>query len=178
MNPWHDIADAAIKEDSFIAVTEIQKGSKLKYEICKDTGMLMLDRVLATATHYPCNYGFIPRTLSEDGDALDVLILMNEPVAPLTLIKCAPIGVLEMIDDGERDEKIIAVPLHKKGLYRKPITDISQVSEDFLAELNHFMQVYKGVGDGSTVEIKPIQGVAAAKKIIAEAKTLYNKKFN
>ena len=177
MNPWHDIPEGQIKDDEFLAVIEIQKGSKLKYEICKETGMLILDRVLATATHYPCNYGFIPRTLSEDGDALDVLVLMYEPVEPMTLIKCVPVGVLEMIDDGERDEKIIAVPKHKKGLYRKPLSDISQVNEDWLDEVSHFMQVYKGVGDGSEVEIKPVQGKKHAITIIKEARENYAKKF-
>ncbi|MCL2587124.1 MAG: inorganic diphosphatase [Firmicutes bacterium] len=177
MNPWHDIDEKFVKEDEFFVVVEIKKGSRLKYEVDKETGLLVLDRVLATATHYPCNYGFIPRTLSEDGDALDVLVLMSEPVEPMSIIKCTPVGVLEMIDDGERDEKIIAVPLHKKGIYRKPLTDISQVNPDFIDEISHFMQVYKGVGDGSVVEILPVQGKAEAKKIIKEAKGLYAKTF-
>jgi len=177
MNPWHDIDEKLVTEDEFIVVNEVKKGSRLKYECCKDTGMLVLDRVLATATQFPFNYGFIPRTLSEDGDPLDVFIFMSEPIEPLCLITCTPIGILEMIDNGERDEKILAFPKHKKGLYRKPITDIKDVSGDMLNELSHFLQVYKGLDVDNKVIIKPIQGASAAKKIIREAKTLYNKKF-
>jgi len=177
MNPWHDVDDKMVKDDEFMVVNEVKKGSRLKYEVCKDTGMLILDRVLATATHFPCNYGFIPRTLSEDGDPLDALILMSEAIEPLCIVKCVPVGVLEMIDNGERDEKILAVPLHKKGQYRKPLTDISQVSEDFLAELSHFFQVYKGLDVDNEVKIRPIMGKNDAKKVIKEAMELYKKKF-
>lgn len=177
MNLWHDLDDKLIKEDEFLVINEVKGGSRLKYEVCKETGLLMLDRVLATATRFPCNYGFIPKTLSEDGDPCDVFILMSEAIEPLCAIKCVPIGVIEMIDNGERDEKIIAVPKHKKGLYRKQLEDISQVNPDWLAELSHFLQVYKGLDVANDVKVFEAKGKAEAKRIIKEAKALYKSKF-
>ena len=112
MNIWHEIDEKRIEENKFEALIEIPKGSKAKYELDKETGLLRLDRVLYTSTVYPANYGFIPRTLADDGDPLDVLILCNEIIYPMTLVTCMPIGVIKMIDGGEMDEKIIAVPLN------------------------------------------------------------------
>ena len=109
MNIWHDISKTRITKNDFISVIEISKGGKNKYELDKETGMLKLDRVLYTATHYPANYGFIPRTLAEDDDPLDVLVLCQEEIAPLTLVECYPIGILNMVDNEQKDEKIIAV---------------------------------------------------------------------
>ena len=98
MNIWHDISPKRITKDKFYAVIEISKGGKNKYELDKETGMLKLDRVLFTSTHYPANYGFIPRTYSEDNDPLDVLVLCSEPIVPLALVRCYPIGVMMMQD--------------------------------------------------------------------------------
>ena len=109
MNIWHDISEDRIKQDDFISVIEITKGGKNKYELDKETGMLKLDRVLYTATHYPANYGFIPRTYADDNDPLDVLVLCQENIASMTLVETYPIGVLIMIDSDKKDEKIIAV---------------------------------------------------------------------
>lgn len=106
MNIWHDIEKERITKDDFVGVVEITKGGSNKYELDKATGMLKLDRVLYTATHYPTNYGFIPRTYADDNDPLDVLILCHENILPLTLVECYPIGVLVMNDNGEEDEKI------------------------------------------------------------------------
>ncbi|MBO5897976.1 MAG: inorganic diphosphatase, partial [Clostridia bacterium] len=100
MNIWHDIDPKEITENDFSAVIEIPKGCKCKYELDKYTGLLRLDRVLYTSTHYPANYGFIPRTFADDGDPLDVLVLCTEPIYPLTLIRVTPIGVMRMLDDG------------------------------------------------------------------------------
>ena len=111
MNIWHDIDPALITPDRFMAVIEIKRGGKNKYEMDKATGMLRLDRVLYTSTHYPANYGFIPRTYADDGDPLDVLVLCSEAIEPMTLVECRPIGMFEMNDGDARDEKIIAVPL-------------------------------------------------------------------
>ena len=108
MNVWHDISPEVITPKDFTAVIEIPKGSSCKYEMDKDTGMLRLDRVLYTSTHYPANYGFIPRTFADDGDPLDVLVLCSEPIEPLSLVRCYPIGVMRMIDNGKLDEKIIS----------------------------------------------------------------------
>ena len=106
MNIWHDIDNDRITKDEFIACIEIPKGSKKKYELDKETGMIILDRILYTSTHYPANYGFIPKTYSEDGDPLDCLILCSESLDPLTLVRCYPIGVIKMLDQGKLDEKI------------------------------------------------------------------------
>ena len=106
MNIWHDIDPSRITPSNFEALVEIPKGCKAKYELDKETGILKLDRVLYTSTVYPANYGFIPRTLADDGDPLDVLILCNESIYPMTLMNCYPIGVIKMIDSGALDEKI------------------------------------------------------------------------
>ena len=108
-NIWHDIDPKRIRPEEFIAVIEITKGSKKKYELDKETGLIILDRILYTATHYPANYGFIPRTYGDDGDPLDVLVICSEPIEPMTLVRCRPIGVIAMKDSGKMDEKIIAV---------------------------------------------------------------------
>ena len=110
MNPWHDFDPKRLSPESFIAIIEIPKGSKKKYELDKQTGLLILDRILYTSTHYPANYGFIPRTYSDDKDPLDVLVLCQESLDPLTMVRCYPIGVIKMEDNNESDEKIIAIP--------------------------------------------------------------------
>ena len=111
-NIWHDISPKRITPEEFIAVVEIPKGSKKKYELDKETGLIILDRILHTSTHYPANYGFIPRTFGDDLDPLDVLVLCSEPLEPLTLVRCYPIGMISMIDSGRNDEKIIAIPVN------------------------------------------------------------------
>ena len=100
MNIWHNISPKRISPDDFVAVIEIGKGSKIKYELDKETGLIMMDRILYTSTHYPSNYGFIPRTYSDDNDPLDVLVLCSETLMPLTLVRCYPIGVIRMLDNG------------------------------------------------------------------------------
>ena len=107
---WHDIEPSRITPTDFITVIEISKGSKNKYELDKTTGVLMLDRVLYTSTHYPANYGFIPKTYSDDDDPLDVLVLCSEPIVPMAMVRCYPIGVVMMEDNGAMDYKIIAIP--------------------------------------------------------------------
>ena len=112
MNIWHDISPKRITKNDFIAVVEISKGFKNKYELDKETGLIILDRILYTSTHYPANYGFIPRTYGDDGDPLDVLVLCSESLEPLSLVRCYPIGVISMVDNGRNDEKIIAIPFN------------------------------------------------------------------
>ena len=107
-NIWHDMNPSRITAEDFVAVIEIEKNSKKKYELDKETGMIILDRILYTSTHYPANYGFIPRTLSEDGDPLDVLVLCSQVLMPMSLVRCYPIGVFTMLDCGKLDEKIRA----------------------------------------------------------------------
>ena len=153
---------------------EIQKGSKSKYELDKPTGVLRLDRVLYTSTVYPASYGFIPRTLADDGDPLDVLVLCSEPILPATLVQCYPIGVINMIDDGKMDEKIIAIP------FREPTynfyTDIAQLPHHIFEEMMHFFEVYKMLEHKKT-SVKEIMGRDSAVRIVQKSIDLYNKEI-
>ena len=142
MNIWHDISPKRIHPEDFYAVIEITRGGKVKYELDKETGLLMMDRILYTSTHYPANYGFIPRTYAQDGDPLDVLVLCSEKIEPLSLVRCYPIGVIIMEDGGEKDEKIIAIPFNDPtyNTYR----DIRELPTHIFAEMSHFFSVYPG----------------------------------
>ncbi|HNX65105.1 MAG TPA: inorganic diphosphatase [Oscillospiraceae bacterium] len=163
MNIWHDISPNRIKKEDFFAVIEIPNGSKTKYELDKDTGLLKLDRILYTSTHYPANYGFIPRTFAEDGDPLDVLVLCSETIHPLSLVQCYPIGVISMIDNGDPDDKIIAIPF-KDPTYNS-YKDISELPAHTFAEMSHFFTVYKALENKDTA-IDEIKGREAAVSII------------
>lgn len=148
-NIWHDISPKRITPNDFIAVIEIPKGSKKKYELDKETGYIMLDRILYTSTHYPCNYGFIPRTFGDDGDPLDVLVLCSEEIEPMSLLRCYPIGVITMLDNGKRDEKIIAIPFGDPNYNTyKNITDLPP---HIFQEMQHFFTVYKTLEHKDTV---------------------------
>ena len=166
MNIWHDISPKRIRSDDFMAVVEIAKGSKNKYELDKETGLLRLDRILYTATHYPANYGFIPRTYADDLDPLDVLILCSQSVAPLTLVRCYPIGVISMIDNGRFDEKIIAIAFDDPTY--NTYTDISQIPSHIFKEMSHFFKVYKEL-EGKETVINETKGREAAIEIINKA---------
>lgn len=148
-NIWHDIDPHRITPEDFIAVIEIPKGSKKKYELDKETGLIILDRILYTSTHYPCNYGFIPRTYGDDGDPLDVLVLCSEEIEPLSLVRCYPIGVIRMKDNGKLDEKIIAIPAGDPNYntYR----DITDLPAHVFQEMQHFFSVYKTLENKETV---------------------------
>ena len=175
MNIWHDIDPSLITPDEFIALIEIPKGSKCKYELDKQTGLLKLDRVLYTSTHYPANYGFIPRTLSEDGDPLDVLVLCQEKLEPLSIIECYPIGMITMIDDNEEDEKIIAIPLNDPFL--NSYSDISELPQHQFQEIKHFFEVYKFL-ENKTTHVDTILGRKAAEESIEKCKAAYKKEFD
>ena len=141
MNIFHDINPQKITKDKFVAVIEISKGSRNKYELDKETGLLMLDRVLFTSTHYPANYGFVPLTLSQDGDPLDVFVYCTQEILPMSLVECRPIGAIDMIDNNQIDTKIIAVPVGDPTYSNyKEITDLPPHLVD---ELMHFLSVYK-----------------------------------
>ena len=163
MNIWHDIDEERIAPEDFVAVIEISKGSKLKYELDKKTGMLILDRILYTSTHYPANYGFIPRTYAEDGDPLDVLVICSEQLASMSLVECYPIGVIKMLDNGANDEKIICVPV-SDPTYNN-ITDISELPQHIFDEMKHFFTVYKNLEHKDTV-IDDVQNRAEAVDIV------------
>ncbi len=169
-NIWHDMSPKRIAPEDFIAVIEIPKGSKKKYELDKETGFLMLDRILYTSTHYPANYGFIPRTYGDDLDPLDVLLLCSEEIEPMTLVRCYPIGVITMVDNGRNDEKIIAIPFGDPTYNH--YTDISQLPAHISEEMNHFFTVYKQLENKETI-INEVGGREMAKEIISRAITSY-----
>ncbi len=163
MNIWHDISPDRILKDSFYSVIEIAKGSKMKYELDKATGFLRLDRVLYTSTHYPANYGFIPRTYAEDGDPLDVLVLCAEPIEPLALVRCYPIGVISMLDNGARDDKIIAIPLNDPNY--NDYKDVTELPKHIFDEMSHFFTVYKSL-EGKETVIDEVKGKDEAVSIV------------
>jgi inorganic pyrophosphatase len=174
MNIWHDISPKRIKDDDFFAVIEITKGGKAKYELDKETGMLMMDRVLHTSTHYPANYGFIPRTFADDGDPLDVLVLCSEDILPLSLIRCYPIGVIRMVDGGEKDEKIIAIPFNDPTY--NTFQDISELPPHIFNEMSHFFSVYKEL-EHKVTAIEEVSGREDALQIIRTCIDTYLDKF-
>lgn len=175
MNIWHDISPKRITSEKFYAVIEISKGGKNKYELDKETGMLKLDRVLFTSTHYPANYGFIPRTYADDGDPLDVLVLCSETIQPMTLVECKPIGVLNMIDNDSCDEKIIAVPVNAPNYCG--YNDIADLPRHYFDEIQHFFQVYKSLESGKVTSVTETNGVEMAKDIIKKSIDSYIKDF-
>ena len=173
-NIWHDMDSSRITPENFMVVIEIPKGSKAKYELDKQSGLLKLDRILHTSTHYPANYGFIPRTYADDLDPLDVLVLCSESILPMTLIQCYPIGVITMLDNGRNDEKIIAIPF-KDPTYNE-YTDISELPKHIFEEMTHFFSVYKALENKETV-VDEVKGKGEAVKIIEAAIKSYKEKF-
>ena len=174
MNVWHDISPKVIKKDRFMAVIEIPKGSKVKYELDKTTGLLKMDRILYTSTHYPANYGFIPRTFAEDGDPLDVLLICSETLVPMSLVECAPIGVIKMLDNGANDEKIICVPVNDPTYNH--IDDISELPSHIFDEMKHFFTVYKNLEHKETV-IDDVQNRQEAIEIVQKCIERYNETY-
>ena len=174
MNPWHDFSEERIKIDNFISVIEIPRGSKNKYELDKESGLLRLDRILYTSTHYPANYGFIPRTLSEDGDPLDVLVLCQESLEPLSILECYPIGMITMIDENEEDEKIIAIPINDPFLNN--YTDITELPQHQFQEIKHFFEIYKYLENKET-RVDKICGREEAIATLIKCKDAYKKAF-
>ena len=174
MNIWHDIEPHRIQADDFEAVVEIPKGSKCKYELDKFTGVLRLDRILYTSTHYPANYGFIPRTYADDADPLDVLVLCSEPLYPLTLVRVYPIGVMRMLDGGKMDDKIIAVPFSDPSYLG--IRSIDSLPSHLFDEIMHFFTVYKQLENKQT-DVRSLFGPDDARRIIQDAIDGYARKF-
>lgn len=166
MNIWHDIKPSRIKPEDFEVVIEISKGSKQKYESDKETGMLRLDRILYTSTHYPANYGFIPRTYGDDGDPLDALVICSEEIAPMTLVRCYPLGVITMLDGGKNDEKIICVPFTDPNYVI--VKDIFELPHHMFEEIKHFFQVYKNL-EGKETVVDEVKNREAAVEVIKAA---------
>ncbi|MBQ7315396.1 MAG: inorganic diphosphatase [Clostridia bacterium] len=173
-NIWHDVSPKRITAKDFLCVIEISKGSKKKYELDKQTGYLMLDRILYTSTHYPANYGFIPRTYGDDNDPLDVLLLCSEPLEPLTLVRAYPIGVISMIDNGRNDEKIIAIPFNDPTYNH--YTDIDQLPSHIFDEMCHFFQVYKNL-ENKTTAVDEVSGPDKAIHVVQNAIDSYIDNF-
>lgn len=174
MDIWKEFSRERIKKDDFIAFIEIEKGSKNKYELDKETGLIILDRVLFTSTHYPMNYGFIPLTYSEDNDPLDVFVLCSQPIEKMSLVRCFPIGVVTMLDRNEMDEKIIAIPFGDPQYNQ--YKDIAQLPNHIMDELKHFLLVYKQL-ENKKVEIQNIGGADEAKVCIEKCMEAFNSKF-
>ncbi|MGN0557787.1 MAG: inorganic diphosphatase [Acutalibacteraceae bacterium] len=174
MNIWHDISKERITPEKFSAVIEIPSGGKNKYELDKETGLLRLDRVLYTSTHYPANYGFIPRTYADDGDPLDVLVLCQEEIVPLTIVDCKPIGVLVMKDGAANDEKIIAVPV--KDPSYNCYDSVYQLPKHIFDEVSNFFEVYKTLERVHT-EVKYVRGEKEALEVIKSCIENYEREF-
>ena len=173
-NIWHDISSDRITPEDFICVIEISKGSKKKYELDKETGYIILDRILHTSTHYPANYGFIPRTYGDDGDPLDVLLLCSEDLEPLTLVRAYPIGVITMIDNGRNDEKIIAIPFNDPTY--NTYDNIDRLPKHIFDEMRHFFEVYKNL-ENKTTAVDDVSDRNTAINVIKAAIDNYKEKF-
>lgn len=172
-HPWHDLPNDIHHADKYFnVVIEIPRGSKVKYELDKPTGLLRVDRVLYSAVHYPCNYGFLPRTYCEDNDPLDVLVLGTEAVHPLSILTARAIGVMHMKDEGQRDDKIIAV--HTSDPSMAVYQDISELPIHLFREIQRFFETYKDLEEKS-VEVDAFKGHKKAVEIVLEAMELYRR---
>jgi inorganic pyrophosphatase len=174
INPWHDLPAGIHPPELVTALIEIPSGSRNKYELDKQSGLIRLDRVLYSSMHYPGDYGFIPRTLHEDGDPLDILVRINEPTFPGCQIDCRPLGVLKMLDRGEPDDKIIAVPSNDP--YYHDYFDIADLSQHYLREVEHFFHIYKDL-EGRRVEIVGWEKSEMAARVISESIARYHERF-
>jgi inorganic pyrophosphatase len=171
IHPWHDVTPGEKLPSEFIAVIEIPMGSSIKYELDKQTGLLKLDRILYSAVYYPANYGFIPQTLAEDDDPLDVLVLCQEPVAPLTLVKARAIGLMTMIDMGKKDHKILAIAVDDPEF--NSFQECAELPTHRLSMLRRFFQDYKML-EGKAVEVEEFQPAASTYPIIKHALEEYS----
>jgi inorganic pyrophosphatase len=174
MNLLHDITPGNIP-DEINVIVEINKGSKNKFELDKETGMIKLDRVMHTAQDYPFDYGFVPQTHWHDGDPLDVVLLTTYPLIPGILVEARPVAVIDMVDGGESDAKIIAVPLGDPRF--KNVQSLKDVNEHTLKEIEHFFLTYKQI-QKKTVTIDSVRDIEDAKNVIKEGVELYKQKFN
>ena len=172
-HPWHDLPNNAEHcPDYFNVVIEIPRGSKVKYELDKPTGLLRVDRILYSSVIYPANYGFIPRSYCGDGDPLDVLVLGNEPVQPLSIMQAKAIGVLSMRDEGDPDDKVIAVHIHDPAFAN--INDISDLPPHIFREIQRFFEEYK-VLEEKEVVVDEVQGSVRALEVVVESLNFYRR---
>lgn len=173
MNLWHDIAPGTA--DEMNVIIEIPKGSKNKYEIDKETGLIALDRAMHSAQDYPFDYGFIPQTLWDDGDALDVVVLTTYPLAPGILVRVRPVAIMDMVDSGEGDAKIIAVPTDDPRW--KEVKDLADINKHTIKEIQHFFETYKQI-QNKVVTIDKTEGADKAKEAFERSLQIYKDKFN
>ena len=171
IHPWHDVTPGEHLPQEFNALVEIPMGSSVKYELDKKTGLLRVDRVLYSAVYYPANYGFIPQTFAEDDDPLDVLVLCQEPLAPLTLVQARAIGLMTMIDSGKRDHKILAVAVDDPEF--NSFREAGELPPHRLNMLRRFFQDYKQL-EGKSVEVDEFQPAALALPVIEDALQRYS----
>jgi inorganic pyrophosphatase len=174
IHPWRDLSPGKHPPDEVTAVIEIPSGSRNKYELDKESGMIKLDRVLYSAVHYPGDYGFVPRTLAEDGDPCDMLVLLNEPTFPGCLIDVRPIGVLRLVDRGVPDDKILGVPIEDPFYHE--YFDIADIPQHYLKEVEHFFRIYKDL-EGKRVQTLDWEPCEAAKVEIQEAMQRYREVY-
>lgn len=175
MNLLHDITPGANVPNEITVVVEINKGSKNKYELDKETGLIKLDRVMHTSQDYPFDYGFVPQTHWHDGDPLDVVLITTYPLIPGTLLDARPVGVMDMIDNGESDAKIIAVPVEDPRF--KNVNSLGDVNPHTIEEIKHFFETYKQI-QKKQVTIPTVRDADAAKEVILEAVALYKTEFS
>ena len=174
MNPWHDVSPGKEIPEIVNAIIEIPKGSRAKYELDKESGLLKLDRVLYSAFYYPANYGFIPQTLGDDHDPLDILVLSQIEIQPLCLVKARVIGVMRMIDNNEGDDKILAVAENDMSVNH--IKDVSELPAHFIVELKNFFENYTKL-ENKKVLIEGFQSIDKAKEIILRSIAFYKETF-
>jgi inorganic pyrophosphatase len=175
-HPWHDLPNNPdTAADGFNVVIEIPKGSKVKYELDKPSGLLRVDRILYSSVIYPANYGFIPRSYCADGDPLDVLVLGNEPVQPLSIMKARAIGMMGMADEGAEDTKIIAVHVHDPAF--NELTDINELQSHTLSEIKRFFEDYK-ILEHKEVVVEGMLGAGEALKAVVDSFAFYRAEEN
>lgn len=174
LHPWHGVHYGSHAPQEVTAIIEIPQGSRSKYEVDKVSGLLKLDRVIYSSFHYPINYGFIPQTLGQDGDPLDILVLCSQSIQPLCMVEAKVIGNMQMIDSGQKDDKIIAVAKEDPSVNH--VTCMDEMPPHFINELRHYFEEYKTL-ENKKVEIDNFQDAATAYKIIQDAIDLYNENF-
>lgn len=173
-HPWHEAPVGDNPPEFVNAIIEISTGMRTKYEVDKDTGLLKLDRILYSAVYYPANYGFIPQTLGDDKDPLDIMILCREEIRPLCLVPARVIGVMRMVDQGLGDEKILAVA--ENDANTKHVNDISELASHFKLELKEFFESYKKL-ENKVVIVPEFEGKEVAMQLVTKAVELYKKEF-
>ncbi|MCU0367380.1 MAG: inorganic diphosphatase [Cyclobacteriaceae bacterium] len=173
-HPWHEVSPGLNPPEFVNGIIEISSGMRAKYEVDKETGLLKLDRVLYSSVIYPANYGFIPQSLGDDMDPLDIMILCREQIQPLCLVPCRVIGVMQMIDQGKEDDKILAVA--ENDANTRHLNDITELASHFKLELKEFFESYKKL-ENKTVVVPDFQGKKIALEIVAKALALYKTKY-